>query len=473
MSSTDHAASGPTLSAFAVFVGMWAVAGIVHNGSTGDLLNPSVDIVFTLAAWAVILKPTSVLRVACMVVALGPSIWFHAPYITNHWTVYTFGTVWMGVGLLVLGLRARALPSGDALLAYWAPALRIATFIIYFWVVFHKLNETFFDPELSCANEMYGWLAAKFFLPDGAWTAPWAIWGTLIAEAAIPLMLLFRQTRVVGVLFGLAFHTVLGVNGFFNFTVVVTALYSLFLDEDALRRVVSLREIPWADRAARSVVAFARHSATFWVGAAAFVLVMFVPAVTGWDAVQSRAVSRYSTEVVWLLYTGVVGTVLVVAWWNARREMQPEASFRLRGFAWAVAVVFIANGMSPYLGFKTENSFAMFSNLRTEGPYWNHYFVPRSTRVLSFQDELVEVVSSNDPSLEASAAKGGRIVFHTFHRHVSERPDVSVVYRRGGQVHHVPRVADDPVLSVSPPAWRNRWLWFRPVLPPEQTTCQH
>ena len=458
---------------FAVFAFTWAVAGLVHNGSTGDLFRPSVDIAFTLAAWAVVLNPRSVARVAVMVLMLAPSIHAHAPYITNHWTVYTFGTAWMAVGLIVSGVRGRALPSGEALLAYLAPALRIATFIIYFWVVFHKLNETFFVPELSCATEMYGWLAAKFFLPDGAWTAPFAIWGTLIAEAAIPLLLLYRPTRVMGVLFGLVFHTMLGVNGFFNFTVVVTALYSLFLDQETFDRIADLREIDWIDRAARTLHAIAVHPATLWVGAGAFIVAMFVPGFVGWDAVQARTICRYSTEVVWLLYTICVGSLLALAWWKARSPLRPVAGFRLRGIAWAVAVVFIANGLSPYLGFKTENSFAMFSNLRTEGPYWNHYFVPRSFRVLSFQDDLVEVIASSDPGLERISGTERRMVFHSFHRHVSERPDISVRYRHAGVVHDVPRVADDPVLSVPPPAWQVRWLWFRPVAPPESTSCQH
>ena len=460
----------PGVSAFAVVAFTWAMGGLIHNGSTGDLFRVSIDILFTVAAWAVVLKPTSVRRFALMLAALAPSLWAHAPYITNHWTIYAFASAWLALGLGVLAVRDRALPSGGTLLAYCAPALRIATFIVYFWVVFHKLNSSFFDPELSCAVEMYGWLAGKFGLPDAPWTAPFAIWGTLLAEGGIPVLLLFRRTRLAGIVGGIGFHALLGINGFFNFTAVVTALYALFLDESFGRQLVALREIPWVARFADRTLAFARHPGALWGGSAAFVGAMFLPPIMGWDAEQARMICRYSTEGVWLLYTGAIGAVVVLAWWNGR-QLMTEVSFRVRGLGWALVVLFFINGTSPYLGFKTENSFSMFANLRTEGPHWNHYLVPSVVRVLAYQDELVQVVRSSDPGLTRSGDEGREIVFHDFHRHVALRPEISVLYRRGGQLFDVARVADDPVLSVPPPAWR--WLWFRPVTPLDRNYCRH
>ena len=468
------AAERPAPTAFAIFAFAWAWAGLIHNGSTGDLFRPSVDILFTLAAWAVVLKPNSVVRFVVMLAALAPSMWYHAPYITNHWMIYLLSCVWLAVGGAVLFFRAgRRLPEGDRWLEYCAPALRVSLLVVYFWVVFHKLNVTFFDPELSCAVEMYGWLAGKFGLPTGAWTARPAIWGTLLAEAGIPLLLAFRQTRFLGVFGGLLFHAMLGINGFFNFTAVVTALYALFLGEDLGRRLAQLREVAWAGVWADRLAAAARHPALWVGGSLAAIGMMFVPSVTGWDAATSRSICRYATEGVWLLYTLAIVAILAAAWWHTERPWAPKVPFRL-GFAGALVVAtFIVNGTSPYLGFKTENSFSMFANLRTEGPYWNHYIVPRGVRFLSFQDELVTIVSSNDPDLQGMAGPDRSKVFLEFRRALADKPDASVVYTRGGREFTVARVADDPTLSQPLPGWQDRWLWFRPVSPPESTTCTH
>jgi hypothetical protein len=470
-SHASEAAGG--VSPFAVVAFTWAMAGLVHNGSAGDFVRVSVDIGFTLAAFAVVLKPNSVRRFAIMLVALVPSMWAHAPYITNHWIIYAFGSAWFALAGIILALRERSLPNGAAWLEMCAPALRIATLIVYFWVVFHKLNVSFFDPELSCAVEMFGWLAGKFGIPVSPWMSPFAIWGTLLAEAAIPVLLAFRRTRLLGIAGGIVFHAMLGINGFFNFTAVVTSLYALFLDGEFGRQLVALRSIPQVARASALLLAFARHRATLWGGCAFFIGLMFLPGVMGWDPSRAAVVCRFTSEVLWLAYTGIALGLLGLAWWNGQRSMGDAVSFRVRGLGWAVVVLFIVNGTSPYLGFKTENSFSMFANLRTEGPYWNHYFVPASVRVLDYQDELVQIVRSSDPALAHSASNEGEWIYYQFHRHVAARPDISVVYRRGGETFDVARIGDDPVLSVPPSAWKQRWLWFRPVRSLERNRCSH
>ena len=460
----DSGRSAPT--AFAIFAFTWAWAGLIHNGSTGDLFKPSVDILFTLAAWAVVLKPTSVARFAIMLAALAPSMWHHAPYITNHWIIYLFASLWLAVGGVWVAVRSgRRLPDGEAWFAYCAPALRVSLIVVYFWVTFHKLNATFFVPELSCAAEMYTWLAGKFGLPAGAWTAKPAIWGTLLAEGGIPVLLAFRRTRFFGVVFGLLFHAMLGVNGFFNFTAVVTALYVPFLGDELGQRLMRIRELAWAGEWADRATALARHPAVWIGGSVVAVAMMFIPTVTGWDAVTSRAICRYATEGVWILYTAAMLAILILAWRQGGTPYLPDASFRI-GWAGAVVVaVFVVNGLSPYLGFKTENSFSMFANLRTEGSYWNHYIVPRGLRILSFQDDLVTVIASSDPWMQRMAETGEEKIFFEFRRAAAERPAESVTYRRGDRQFEVARIGDDPVLSGSVPAWQDRWLWFRPVAP--------
>ena len=80
-----------------------------------------------------------------------------------------------------------------ALYQAFAPVVRIELLIVYFFVVFHKMNSGFFDPEHSCGSFMYLRLAHEYpLLPTGDWFRPWAIYLTMIAETAIPVMLVVR-----------------------------------------------------------------------------------------------------------------------------------------------------------------------------------------------------------------------------------------------------------------------------------------
>ena len=51
-------------------------------------------------------------------------------------------------------------------------------------------------------------------------------------------------------------------------------------------------------------------------------------------------------------------------------------------------LAFMANGMGPYIGWKQEFSFAMFSNLRPDR--WTHFIVPK--RLFAVIPRYLEVI---------------------------------------------------------------------------------
>ena len=104
---------------------------------------------------------------------------------------------------------------------------------------------------------------------------------------------------------------------------------------------------------------------------------------------------------VWLLAViMLLGRELVSVW-----RTPPDFTLRPR---WAplcvVPLVVVLNGLSPYVGLKTETSWAMYSNLRTE-VHPNHFLVPASVKVFGYQDDLVEILAT---SLPAFAGVRGR-----------------------------------------------------------------
>lgn len=116
-----------------------------------------------------------------------------------------------------------------------------------------------------------------------------------------------------------------------------------------------------------------------------------------------------------------------IGWVGSRQTSRrsPDDTIRVcacrhRRPVFAVGILLlIVNGLSPYLGLKTESTFTMFSNLRTEGGNWNHLFIPASVGVFGYQDQLVRITGSNDPALQDRTRDGTRLVRFELDRYLS------------------------------------------------------
>jgi hypothetical protein len=131
--------------------------------------------------------------------------------------------------------------------------------------------------------------------------------------------------------------------------------------------------------------------------------------------------------------------------------------------------VVVLNGLSPYLGFKTETSWSMFSNLRTEGGRSNHWVMPTSLQVFDYQRDLVEIVAASDRGLQAVADAGAVIPYFEIRR----KPWMSLSYRDGDDVREVATVADDPRYPGPPPWVARKFMSFRPVTVGAHQRCVH
>jgi len=156
------------------------------------------------------------------------------------------------------------------------------------------------------------------------------------------------------------------------------------------------------------------------------------------------------------------------------RPVYRAGAFRLAHPVLAIGVLLVLlNGLCPYLGLKTQSSFAMFSNLQTEGDRWNSYVFPKSMRVFGYQDQLVRILDSSDERLARSAVRGDRWVWFEFHRYLHEHPEASVTWVHDGDTRSVERAGDDPAFAAPPHPLLARLFWFRPVRPARRNTCVH
>jgi hypothetical protein len=301
-----------------------------------------------------------------------------------------------------------------------------------------------------------------------------AIWSTLLVEAAIAILLCFRGTRLWGIALGMAFHSLLALHphkGLYSFSAMLFALFFLFVPEERLEAANVAYRPTALHRWFRSVLVL--------IGVLLGVLVV----LRGCGAIQSDQVHLLNRFVyymglgLWLIYaTCLTWLFIKIARTGARTTA--HAAFGLwprRRFLLVMPALVVFNGFNPYLGLKTQSSFAMFSNLRTEGERSNHLFIPRWIRIADYQDHLVEILRSSDPALQAFADQHLCLTFFELRRHANDGGDgFWVEYRyRGETVHRTRHAHPDHELFTPIPWWLRKLLAFRAVDCDGPQRCRH
>lgn len=368
-----------------------------------------------LLAVAVLLRPSSLRRFALLAAAETVSVALDLPAIGDH-TLLAFVT---SAAVCAALLAARG--NTDGLWERLAPFVRAQAVLLYAAAALAKLNSGFLDPAVSCVAGQLDALGAG----ADAVAVP-AIAATIAVEAALAIGLVAPRTRRAAVLLGTAFHAVLALAGNVPFAALALAYYVAFMAPD-LRVPDGLRR--------RRRLALAGAAVAAWLLLAAL------------EPEGARAVTRA------LLRVAVVGWAAGFALLALRSRGAAPGVRRLHP-AYAVALALLAvNAASPYLGLKTETSFAMYSNLQTEPGFWNHLLVPDAVRVFGAQDELVRVEGSNAPGLERRRRAGALMVRMELERFVRERPGTVATYSDARNPRRR-RTVSTATLPPAPPAAR-------------------
>lgn len=460
----------PNADMFALLGFFWALAVIAHQGY-GEIVRPTASVLLTLAGVAQLLRPSSLPLMLAVIFGQFVDIALYLPFVTNHWVLFTFANLWLLLTTVLLAACARRLPARGEVYALSAPGLRLLAILAYFFVTLAKINSGFFDPQLGCAATMTGWIFGKLRLgapPESI--AIGSAYATILVEGGIPVLLCIRRTRVLGLVFGSLFHVILGINGFYNFSAVMLAMYVPFLGDDFAPRLrAAVARVPQAAAAFTLWLRIAHARATLPLLLAAVVLAAFVPSLLGVDAQLIGKISTYSFLLVWLASAGLFLLMIVGVWWFDRAGLTHAQRIGLGHPLALVPVLAITLiGLCPYIGLKTEGSFTMFSNLRTEGDHWNHLFVPRALRVFDFQDDLVKIIETDDESLRRLP---GQMTHWALRQHVTTRPEIALHYVHRGVERRVARAGDDRELPPVDPVL-HKLFWFRTVNV-ERNDCTH
>ncbi len=490
-----------TTAPFTLFSGLWAAHVIFHYTSYASYFVSPLGFAAFASSVYLLLRPSSPSRLALSGYLYALAWFSHIPNTPNHETIGSFVALTFASALVYERLTRGAGFSPVTALERAAPVMRSIVLLMYFWATFHKLNRDFlFDERVSCGTVFYSTFLDRLpFLPAPGPLLNLAMaWATIGVEAAIGVLLLIPRTRRWGIAVGWSFHLMLTLSpksGFYNFTSLLLLLFLLFAPASLPDRLAEVWRASRVRKLALSVLSVERWRA--------------VPAALGWSVVllvPLWLVSRhslagvgeelfdyFSSNRVWIRDRAFVPWML---WslplsyfvWRAFRLARADSSElpgRLaavpRGL-WLITGLFFLWGATPYVGLKTENSFAMFSNLRTESAS-NHLLVPEALKLFSYQDDPVEVVSvvgrlPNGGRLRNKL--GGRGSFEvpyeglrgwlrTQLRHGATIEQVA--YRRNGELI-VERYEDGGEL-FSQGFLAHKLLQFRRYRPKGPMTCEH
>jgi hypothetical protein len=454
-----------------LFAFLWAAFTFFHQSKWTFWTRTPIESLQTAAAIFVIFRPTSLSAFLALVSLQFADLLYTLPDISNHSIFALFVNLTIILAALLHAVaRQRIRLEKGALLRLFAPAVRIEVFILYFYVVLHKLNVDFLNATASCAVDHSLHLSGLVervvgygFFPDGEFARLFVIASTLIIEAAIPILLAFQRTRIAAVALGLAFHYLLGVNIYHDFSGMIFALFLLFLPSNFAERAAEW----WKIIRIRLLEALPslRRAETVPAGLWGTLMVIAVLLATGntWQMLHPVFFA------IWVIYGIIVATSFVwIAYSQRAHFYYAGGEFRSPAVLLLVPVLVLCNGFAPYVGLKTRNSFAMFSNLRTEGGNSNHLFIPISLQVFDFQKDLVTIQSSNIYDLQQTANRRKAVPYYVVRHRVSTlatrgKRDLQVIYTRNGVQFTLKNAELDPELSVPYPwVWR-KFLTFKEV----------
>lgn len=340
------------------FTVAWPLALIFHLlANISDIpLAAVLQLVAAALAVLVLLQPRTS-YVLALATVFPVITYLKAPFIGNHELILAF------TALVVMAsvLASRRRWSATAL-----PILRWVLIVAYASIAFSKLNGSFLDPSVSCAaqfaDEFSGWLG--FRASDFRSLSLVAIWTTVVVELAIPVLLLVRRLRVIGVLVAMSFHFILALepaSHVYDFTATLFPLFLAFASVE-VRRNLSDRIDGLAGGLGRSVVAFGALT----VIVAHIVVIAATPAPVWVVAYPVWLV--VGTTTLWWVFASTVSHTRAQGSWDGERL---DARGPLVILVPVVAILAV-NAAAPYLELRTAAAFNMYSNLETVGVDGDH-----------------------------------------------------------------------------------------------------
>lgn len=356
--------------------------------------------------------------------------------------------------------------------------IRLSFVLIYWFAFVSKLNTDFVNPAVSCAVIMYDKTVLSLpFLPTGHWVYMAVIWGTIIFEFLLPVLLAFRKTRQQAIFMALAFHFFLSFSGHRSFSSHAYAVLFVFFADDFVpflqHRLNMLH---------KNIKRFTEDPSQLYqllrVLVVPAIVALIVAVVFSDDHPWLRSWLRRVWYVFSLIYLGVVALYLL-------KRPASERSFttkqlllpKMRPLCWLFPIIVVFNAMNPYVGLKTHTSITMYSNLRTEGDIQNHIIISGSLKLFDYQEDWLEILQASVPRLQIYSDENvyvNRIQF--FQRIIFFGLSGNAIVRYKGNIYRVGfkngEVESPPEIPL-PGFFERKLMFFRTIDKQPPCICRH
>ena len=520
-----------------IFAVVWALATIIHLLSFPFWARTWQGWLVVLMFGLVLLQPRSLSRFTVFLIASLLNLFRAMPFVPNHvlfegmvnltiliaisWSVLRVTTLAMLWGELSKLISKRSLElaafagyvalmqtyeneyvcgSATGLILIWfhfaklgeetstdsrqklyesfAPILRWEMAIMYFWAAIQKMNWDYFNPQVSSAVHLHTEIAAILpFVPDHEFVHPLAIWGSLICELGIPILLLITATRWWGILAALAFHLFLSIHphpGIYSYSALVYGLIVVFFPMEMLQKLQSNWEHQFERLRNLTFTSLRKEYLVFAINGLFFATVILfgINYILMGETKETFLLNSRIGFFLWYLLACWLGASYWKAGWQIE-ENRWSIPMALPGTPAVIGLLLvIGNGLNPWLGLKTQTSFSMFSNLRTEFAS-NHLFLKR-VDLFDYQQDMVEVVAAEPDILTPTEkpngieqfANPGHILPFVELRRLLDRVegDVKIAVVRNGQQELIERSGKEvshPEAFKPLTVAENKLLWFR------------
>jgi len=465
-----------------------------------------------VAVWAII-KPSSLVRFLALVILGLVGLILKMPLVANHGVFEVVVFITILTSFFYLRFSEKKEFTKTKFYESFAPVLRIELIVLYFWAAVHKFNTGFFDLNISCATVQYFNIKTLLpFLPVSDWILNFSIYGTLVIEILIPLLLIFPRTRAHGLVLGILFHSFLGLK-YQGFTVLMFALFSLFIPLSCYELFKS-RFMDFRDRISDKFPAISKYRKwekkyfnKFITQVIIITIILFFLRL--FMRVETKSFGIFNIHNLYLAYVLIVAILFFLLLKVVKPSGIYQRGIMVPRVKWLLIfpLIIFLNGLLPHLGLKNVQVLAMFSNLRTEGGETNHLFIPSSFQVFNTLDDLVTIKRSNYEGLDVLSGYltkkpwwGTKIVMpssYVEYMRANDRdfPDkskyklpfvllqsiitamknkgmknINIEYERGGEVYRKYNAESDPYLSQAS-IFQIKLLFLRAVPDDEKGLC--
>ena len=409
----------------------------------------------------------------CLVLLVRPSLWVLYPplllalsvliasyslRLSNHLVAAWFMGLLLCLDLLFQTPDRRGL----APTPFFLSGVQIVVGLTYALAFLHKLNPEYLSPSMSCGSYLgCEYLEHRVNIRHPALLKIQgflSIYAILALEGIIPPLLLFPATRPLGILLAVLLHLPLGLLVHVHFAAVMYAGLSAFIAPGDWPHVLA------------SAFALSRIKLILYL-----LLGLYLGHRFGSYGYKRRLLAYGHQLFFGVYFLAVLAVSLTLLHSGPLRTTFAWGEAAPRVLLILLTGAYLLNGLGPYLGLKTNFSFAMFSNLRPDP--WRHLLWRahwRPLRAPYVRIELIEglpdIAGGNwgevlKPVLERfGQPRRWQYSPYFFHeglrllcRTAKPTPVIRIVYTEGGRRHEVQDYAREA--AAHPPRYRRLGLF--------------